>query len=340
MDTPTTTSAPAPVFEIWRNTGNGLVVLTKLNPDGSERQEPLKGQHEIRVTADDRRTHSSHCVRRLDPFKNGLLEPMNDAAIEASREQSGQADTASPWSSSGVGTTARPTPATGTVVPQSALPETELEQRVGRLEGGLSEILALLRGETPTPAADEKAAGPGPDPTYQIFDEATGQMVEASAGIQVPQRSYAGKLTDAERATVIGGDRPSAVAILERIDSAVVVEQLRDAARKDNASAARIELISQRLMALDPTARPVRTVNRVTRTGADEAGPQVVDLDHLGDPTPQGLAGGAEMSDQDPQNVVVPGEGIRDETDTTRFVPEYDPSFPPPIMPPGVMDVD
>lgn len=335
-----TATAPAPVdtTEIWKNTGRGLLIIKKLN-GADDYDVPIQGGGEVVVTPADRRFMTEKCVRGLNPYANGQLAPVNDAAIEAYRilVHAAQTEPTNPWSSSGVAspspTGARP-PGPGTAPGDDRV--AALETKVEGLQGDIAKILAAVTGQAP-PVEPAMGVPPGDNiGGYQVFDETADALVDAPEASGPPKQvTYHNLVTDADRETVASGPQDAAMAFLSTITSPVVMEQLYDWARSNGATRARMQLIGRYLLHLNPDARIPVQVESGTG-GAPEPGPQgMTDPNELDGP--QGMD--ASFLEGSPQEGVLPGEGkIYDDGDSARFVPGgLADDDPRPQTPPGLI---
>lgn len=341
-----TSPAPAAVLEEWRNTGAGLCVLTKHSRDGVEIDEPLKGGRSIFVTSAERRSHQGKCTVPQDPYRNGLLEPMNDEAIDAYQEIAGRGglDAENPWSGT-QNPPGRREPVQGTRVDVPPSDVERLDGRIDAMDDKLDRMLRMLSGEpepepappAAAPASQGVSGGASAGPEYLVVDD-DGQgasMRSASAG--TPARTHHNKVSAAEIETITNGDRAAAVAILERIDSAVVLEQVRAKAREGHATTIRLGLITEYLQRYDPQARPIRETGRIAADERTDGPVDEIDLENLG--RFEGKTRGVPSGDGGPQRTGIPGDIVDDSS--ARFAPEgIRPGMPLPQVPDGLIDID
>lgn len=336
------TQTQAPQLEVWQNTGKGLVILKKLAIDGSTRDEPIKGGGEIRVTADERRTHTALCAsKKLDPYRNGLMEPKNDAARAGQAEQAANGDGRSPWSSLGgtAPTPAEATPATyQTTNVIEVVSDPAAAARIAELEAALAAATAALAGGQPPVVAaepgyqvEEQIVPPAPrNPTYGTpAAEAAPAAPPADPGPQ-----------GFDRDVILTGNGNAAKAQLARIDSDIVVEQLLAAAKGGASTPARIKLIEKRMGELNPHYTAVRSSRTVATGEVSEPGPQGIDMDGLDEPQDPGNLGidghQGDIAGQGPVPGFVPGEGVEVDEDGEPVPAGVDPRVA--LVPGGVPD--
>lgn len=257
-------------LEVWKNRGRGLFVMSKRSIDGTKRPEPIPGGREFQVTPEERRNHQASCASdKQDPFRNGLLVPVNSLAVAALEEIS-VTRVENPWSVTSRVAEAEPEAEPLGVMPRG--PESSAD-RIDRLRRELMEA--------------EAEAG---DPDFQIFDE----EVAATAATPPPpaaepQPAPPNVLTEAEMQDVLTGHGNRAKSLLARIDSPAMLELLYSQALSSS-TPPRIELIERRWLEVDPFARPVRPGGGVGGGSVDDGGlvgPQGMDDDET--PGPKGV---------------------------------------------------
>jgi len=60
-------------FEVWRNTGQGRIVIRRMNELGGWRHESIRGGGEVHLTEQERRYNQSLSTPDQDPFSNSML---------------------------------------------------------------------------------------------------------------------------------------------------------------------------------------------------------------------------------------------------------------------------
>lgn len=254
-------------IEIWRNSGRGLFIATKLSNDGTVRHEPIPGGREFQVLPTDRRAHQALCrTDASDPYSNGLLAPCN-ANAEAALQEIAVSRVANPWSTAARLESAPPaTGATDDDGPVGAdrVAETAAE-RVQRLRSELAE-------------AETAAASPA----YQMLP----QDPEPAAA---PTTRPPNVLTPEQEDTILRGNGNKAKALLGRVDSPVLLGLLHSKALEES-TPARTELIARRWLEIDSDVKIANTGVVTSMGEAEDQSPQGLDPDDAG-PKAYDLAG-------------------------------------------------
>ena len=70
-------------FEVWRNTGEGRIVIRRMNELGGYRHESVRGGGEVHLSEQERRYNQSQSTAEQDPFTNSMLIRVDEAADAA-----------------------------------------------------------------------------------------------------------------------------------------------------------------------------------------------------------------------------------------------------------------
>lgn len=65
-------------FEVWRNTGQGRIVIRRMNELGGYRHESVRGGGEVHLSEQERRYNQSLSTPDQDPFANSMLIRVDD----------------------------------------------------------------------------------------------------------------------------------------------------------------------------------------------------------------------------------------------------------------------
>jgi hypothetical protein len=60
-------------FEVWRNTGQGRIIIRRMNELGGYRHESIRGGGEVHLSEQERRYNQSLSTPEQDPFANSML---------------------------------------------------------------------------------------------------------------------------------------------------------------------------------------------------------------------------------------------------------------------------
>lgn len=60
-------------FEVWRNTGQGRIIIRRMTEMGGYRHESIRGGAEVHLTEQERRYNQSLSTPEQDPFANSML---------------------------------------------------------------------------------------------------------------------------------------------------------------------------------------------------------------------------------------------------------------------------
>lgn len=72
-------------FEVWRNTGEGRIVVRRMAELGGYRHESVRGGSEVHLSEQERRYNQSLSAAGQDPFANSMLIRVDAAADAADK---------------------------------------------------------------------------------------------------------------------------------------------------------------------------------------------------------------------------------------------------------------